>query len=263
MKTKVNICEREWCNLVFEGKNKNYGAFAIRLHSDEQKVKALFITISIAVAITIYPVLTGKNIVDIIRPVNNDPTILTRVPDVPPETVKPTVPEPPAPPRASIAFTQPVITNTGEVEEVPSQATLFASKKLIGTENIEGETDLTSLKDTRITGDGKKDEVFKAVEKMPQFPGGKEALINFLNANLRYPEISQESLIQGKVFVQFIVNKTGKITDLKIVKGLDAACDEETLRIIHLMPDWTPGIQNGHPVAVYFTLPVTFQLRSR
>lgn len=261
MKTKINICEREWCNLVFEGKNKSYGAFAIRVHADEQKIKALFITISLAVAIAIYPLITGKSIIDIVKPINDAPTVFAPVTNPPSDIPKPPTPEKPAPRNASIAFTQPTITDAEEPTDPPKQADLFSSKRNISFVTDDADkADLTYLKDLGATGDGKKNEVFKAVEKMPQFPGGSEALVNFIRKNLRYPEISQYNNIQGKVYAQFIVDKTGKITDLKIVRGLDESCNEETLRIMNLMPDWTPGMQNGRTVAVFFTLPVAFEL---
>lgn len=264
MKTKVNINEREWCNLVFEGKNKNYGAFAIRLHSDEQKVRALFITISVAVVIAIYPLLTGKSITDLVIPTNDIPVTISNLPDPPQDVIKTPEPEKPIRPKASIAFTPPVITNTSDDPEPPSQEELVNTKKFIGTAIIDGDLpEPGELNNNGNTGKSKKDETFKAVEKMPQFPGGPDALMKFLKKNLRYPEIAQENYIQGKVYAQFIVDKTGKITDLKIIKGLDKSCDDEALRIINLMPDWMPGMQNGTPVAVYFTLPVAFQLGSR
>jgi len=265
MKTKVNICTEEWCNLVFDGKNKTYGAFAIRTHAGEVKIKALFITLSIAVSIAIYPLLTGKTPIEILKPGYSDPVELTNPPlDVPKELTKPASPDAPKPPKASVAFPQPVISITETTGEVPTQTELATSNKPIGLINVEGGlNDPSDPGDGGGTGNSKGNQVFKFVEKMPQFPGGTDELMKFLKKNLRYPEIALENYIQGKVFAQFIVDKTGKIIDLQIIKGLDKSCNEETLRILKLMPDWKPGIQNGMPVSVYFTIPVVFSLGSR
>ena len=263
MKTKVNICTEEWCNLVFEGKNKNYGAFAIRTHSDEVKIKALFITLSLAVSIAIYPLLTRTAAKVLITPNGGEQTVLSHPStEIPPEIIKPATPEPPLPRKATIAFNQIEITNNEVRGDIATIESLLASKKAIGFVDQEGDltNDLSSLMKGGATGDGKKEEIFKAVEKMPQFPGGTAELIKFLKRNLNYPELARDNNISGKVYAQFVVDKTGEIKNLQIVRGLDASCNKETIRVINLMPRWTPGMQNGFPVSVYFTLPLMFSL---
>lgn len=104
-------------------------------------------------------------------------------------------------------------------------------------------------------------EIFKIVEKMPEFPGGMTACLKFLANNIKYPAIAQESNIQGKVIIQFVVNKDGSIVDPVVVRSVDPHLDKEALRVISMMPKWTPGMQRGKPVRVKYTVPVTFRLQ--
>jgi len=106
----------------------------------------------------------------------------------------------------------------------------------------------------------KNNSVFSFVEQMPQFPGGQEALMEFLESNLQYPDSARHNDVEGRVVANFIVSEDGSISDAKIVRGLGHGCDEEVLRVISIMPKWVPGRQNGKPVKVYFNLPVTFKL---
>jgi protein TonB len=102
--------------------------------------------------------------------------------------------------------------------------------------------------------------IFLTVEQMPSFPGGDTALMNFINRNLHYPPEAKESNVSGRVFVQFIVEKDGSITNAQILRGFGAGCDEEALRVINAMPLWNPGKQSGQPVRVQCTLPIKFSL---
>ena len=104
-------------------------------------------------------------------------------------------------------------------------------------------------------------EIFDAVERMPEFPGGEGALLAYLSKNIKYPAVAQENNIQGRVLVQFVVNKDGSIVDCRIVKSsVDKSCDKEALRVVSSMPKWKPGQNNGKPVRVRFTVPVMFRL---
>lgn len=106
-----------------------------------------------------------------------------------------------------------------------------------------------------------KDAVFEVVEHMPEFPGGMNKLISFINSNVKYPASAQEKGTQGRVVVQFIVEKDGSATSPKIVKSVDPELDAEALRIVGQMPKWKPGTQRGEAVRVKFTLPVVFRLQ--
>jgi protein TonB len=104
------------------------------------------------------------------------------------------------------------------------------------------------------------EEVFLVVEVMPEFPGGKEALLNYLGENILYPQLARESNIQGTVFVTFIVEPDGSLSKVKVMRGIGGGCDEEAVRVVQAMPNWIPGTQRGKPVRVQFNLPVRFIL---
>lgn len=104
-------------------------------------------------------------------------------------------------------------------------------------------------------------QIFMVVEAMPEFPGGQNALNKYLSENIKYPQMAKESGIQGRVFVTFVVEKDGRVTDVRILRGIGGGCDEEAIRVVQNMPRWTPGKQRGKPVRVQFNLPVKFTLQ--
>lgn len=103
-------------------------------------------------------------------------------------------------------------------------------------------------------------KIFTAVEMEPSFPGGIEMFYKLLLYNIRYPAKAFENKVQGKVFVSFVIEKDGSLTDIKVVRALGSGCDEEALRVMKLSPKWKPGIQNGRPVRVQYTMPISFNL---
>ena len=103
-------------------------------------------------------------------------------------------------------------------------------------------------------------QIFQVVEENPEFPGGMKECMKFLSNNIKYPQISQENGVQGRVIVQFVVNADGTIVDPVVVRGVDPYLDKEALRVIKLMPKWKPGKQRGKAVRVRYTQPVLFRL---
>lgn len=104
-------------------------------------------------------------------------------------------------------------------------------------------------------------EIFQIVESMPEFPGGDVARMQFLHDNIKYPQIARESGIQGTVYVTFVVEKDGRVTDIRVLRGIGGGCDEEAIRVIKAMPRWAPGKQRGKPVRVQFNMPIKFTLQ--
>jgi periplasmic protein TonB len=104
------------------------------------------------------------------------------------------------------------------------------------------------------------DVIFTVVEDQPEFPGGEAARQQFLSDNLRYPQMAREAGIQGTVFVTFVVEIDGSVTDVRIVRGIGGGCDEEAVRVVKMMPNWEPGRQRGQPVRVQFVMPIRFRL---
>ena len=104
-------------------------------------------------------------------------------------------------------------------------------------------------------------EIFQVVESMPEFPGGEEARIQFLRDNIKYPQMARESGIQGTVYVTFVVETDGRVTGVRVLRGIGGGCDEEAMRVVKAMPRWIPGKQRGKPVRVQFNMPIKFTLQ--
>lgn len=105
-----------------------------------------------------------------------------------------------------------------------------------------------------------RDDIHIVVEIMPSFPGGESALFQYLSSNIRYPQAAIDRDLEGRVYVEFVVDRSGKVTNAKVKKGIHPTLDAEALRVVESMPDWSPGIQNGEFVRVMFTIPVLFKL---
>ena len=108
--------------------------------------------------------------------------------------------------------------------------------------------------------DVQQQEIFMVVEQMPAFPGGMGALMTYLATHIKYPPLAKESGIQGRVFINFVVEPDGSIDHVKVLRGIGGGCDEEAVRVVKSMPKWIPGKQRGKPVRVSFNLPVKFTL---
>ncbi len=104
-------------------------------------------------------------------------------------------------------------------------------------------------------------EIFTIVETMPSFPGGQEKLMQYLATNIKYPQIARESNVQGRVYLSFVVEPDGSVSNVKVLRGIGAGCDEEAMRVVKAMPKWSPGKQRGKSVRVSYNLPVNFKLQ--
>ena len=104
-------------------------------------------------------------------------------------------------------------------------------------------------------------KVYDVVEKMPSFPGGSKALMEYLDKNIKYPVSAQKNLLEGRVILQFIVDKKGRLSDIKVARSVEPSLDAEAVRVVKAMPRWNPGMQNGEAVKVRYTLPVNFRLQ--
>lgn len=104
-------------------------------------------------------------------------------------------------------------------------------------------------------------KIFLVVEDMPMFPGGEAAMYKFIGKNIEYPRMAKESGISGRVFVTFVVERDGRVTDVQVLRGIGGGCDEEAVRVIQAMPKWTPGKQRGKPVRVQYRMPIKFTLQ--
>jgi periplasmic protein TonB len=162
----------------------------------------------------------------------------------------------PPPPPAEVPTQVPEILNVVEDDEE------VADVKIQSDEDLGQKVEIkTYVAPTIIEEAPQEDEIFMVVEDMPEPPGGIAELMKFLGKNIKYPTIAQENGIQGRVVVEFVVNRDGSIVDPKVVRGVDPSLDKEAVRVIMSMPKWKPGKQGGKTVRVKYTVPVTFRLK--
>ncbi len=271
---KLDITSQDWCDLVFEGKNKSYGAYQLRAHSAKRHNWSVFWVIIIALLAFSVPrlisLVSPKKAVE-----NTAVTALSKLKEAEvkqkdKQKVVEVKPEEPQAVKSSVKFTAPIIKKDEEVkeeEEIKTQDQLMDAKGSISIADVKGNDevngkDIADLK--KIVTQEKAPEpekVFEVVEQMPTFPGGQSALFDYLSKHIRYPVIAEENGIQGRVILTFVVEKSGSITDIQVVKSVDPSLDKEAKRVVSTMPAWIPGKQNGSSVRVKFTLPVTFKLQ--
>lgn len=151
----------------------------------------------------------------------------------------------------SLSETIEIVEDDADIEE-----TIIASDEDMG-EVVE----IQNIENVVVADPEKEEEIFQVVEAMPEFPGGAAELMKWLQKNIKYPSISQENGVQGRVVVQFVVNRDGSIVDPVVIRSVDPYLDKEALRVVNAMPRWKPGEQRGKTVRVKFTLPIQFRLQ--
>lgn len=269
--SKIDLTSREWCDMIFEGKNKAYGAYSMRANFAKR--------LSFSVVMVAIIALVGFSIPTLIkmatpkqREVVTEVTTLSQLdePEVKQEEIKKVEPVAPPPPalKSSIKFTAPVIKKDEEVneeDEIKSQEELTESKVTISIADVKGTDeehgqDIADLQQIVTQAPVEEEKVFDMVEQMPQFPGGATEMMKFIQENLHYPTIAQENGTQGRVVCQFVVGPDGSIRDVVVARSVDPYLDREAVRVIQSMPKWIPGKQNGKAVSVKFTVPIMFRL---
>lgn len=261
-------------DIIFQNRNKTYGAYVLRNDYHTVIKKALIIGISIFGLAILTPMIWGKTEV---RELNIVEANILSLDEPPQEEIKPIEPKtpPPAKPELlikTITYLEPKIVEDEKLTEpLPDQETLNTTDAQISDKTQDGEVmeipvdDPDAHKSTQpeipvAVETEEKDKIFVFVEQNPEFAGGQAALLRFLQKNLRYPNQAVNAGVMGKVFMQFVVGKDGAISNVDVLKGIGFGCDEEAQRVVKLMPRWSPGKQSGRAVAVKFTLPIMFQL---
>lgn len=276
--SKIDLISSDWVDLVFEGRNKAYGAYRLRKSTTKRNILAMVAVVILLVVAFI--ILTVKNFVDeqrakvamtqVAELTNYDQPkkkaeVKQKKVEVEPERVVERV-------KSSIKFTAPVIKKDEEVkpdEELKTQDELMSTKTAIGTFDVKGNDDANGeiLKAKEVIAEPEppkheeEDKVFDIVEQQPMFPGGQTALMKYLSEHTKYPVVAQENGVQGRVTVQFVVEKDGSISDVHVLRGVDPSLDKEAVRVVKSMPRWTPGKQNGINVRVNYRVPVLFRLQ--
>ncbi len=277
--SKIDLISNDWVDLVFDGKNQAYGAYRLRKGTGKRNIIAIVSVIILAVAA--FSAMAIKKIVDeqaakvaatevnelstLNQPKKKAEVKQQKVQIKEPEKVVERV-------KSSVKFTAPVIKKDNEVkpeDEIKTQDQLMETKTAIGTFDVKGNDDangeVLKAKDVITQPEPPKhveeNKVFDVVEQMPSFPGGPQALLQYLNSNVKYPVVAQENGVQGRVVISFVVEKDGSVTDVQVAKSVDPSLDKEAQRVVKSMPHWIPGKQNGSAVRVKYVVPVSFKLQ--
>ena len=282
MATQINLSSREWCDLVFEGKNKDFGAYVIRTDSPKRHNKAVLWTLigTIIFGFITFGLVKANQYLEERKLVEQGEQKVVLI-DMTNEADEP-VPEPIEQEKPEVLQNEEMMTyqatelqivedqNVNEEDEIMSQDERMQTDAIAGSvTNSEGTTNINNISEhiNEVVVEDKKPveekpaEIFKSVEQMPQFPGGDEALIKYLSSHINYPPMAAENNIQGRVVVAFVVDKTGKVGEVNVVRSVDKDLDREAVRVCKSLPRFVPGRQNGQPVSVWYTLPVTFKLQ--
>ncbi len=286
MAKDVDLSSKEWTDIVFEGKNKEFGAYTLRSSSDRRHNKAmLYVILGLVVILIggfcygIYADWKAEQAAEAERErllaIEQELAMMAEEEEEEPEEeiqerVEEQLPEVlPEEVLNTIKSTELLITEDEEVtEEIKSQDELKETETAIGATTFDQGVDDINVtreyKDEIIVEEKKPvedNQVFEAVEQMPQFPGGEAELMKYLSSHIKYPTIAAENGVQGRVIIKFVVTKSGKVGDVVLLRGKDPDLDKEAIRVAKSLPDFIPGKMNGQPVNVWYTLPVQFRLQ--
>ncbi len=278
----IDVTTNAWTDIIFEGKNKAYGAYKLRRNTPKRNILSIIvIALLAALFIGIYVAKTAYDKYQAAHQKNEQVTELSvlnqpkkeakverkqvQIPEKKQEVIKEV--------KSSIKFTAPVIKKDNEVkpeDQMKTQDELMKTTTAIGALDVKGNSDNGEvLKVTQRVADEPvkvekpevENKVFDVVEQMPSFPGGQGALMKYLSENIKYPVVAQENGVQGRVVVSFVVERDGSITDVNVVRSVDPSLDREATRVVKAMPKWIPGKQNGSAVRVKYNVPVSFRLQ--
>lgn len=285
MAKEVNLTSKEWIDLVFEGKNKEFGAYQMRRNTGLHHNKALLWTLIgiLAIGGLVAATLGAIKLVEAIQEANAEveqqgfelgiEEAEEEVQDIiqEKEEIKEVEKEDV---QNSQKVTELQITN--EKVEVKTNTEIEEDKRVTSNVEVDKGTDDINVsaakEEVKVVDEPKKEEpkpepkkteeIFKSAEQMPQFPGGDAALMKYINSHIHYPAAAEENNIQGRVVVQFVVEKDGSVGQVKVARSVDRSLDNEAVRVVKSLPKFIPGKQNGQPVRVWYTLPVTFKLQN-
>lgn len=280
---KIDLYDPKWVDMVFAGKNKEYGAYQLRKGTSGRNIKALLILVIAAALVggfLAWKVIEQKQAEE--QQAYMEAMELAKLQqqakkeEKKKEQVKPKIePKKEIPvARETQKFTAPVIKKDELVKEENQvkQMDKLDDKAAVSSEDKEGVKDRTVeavRSEIAVAAPppppAPKPEVatkvFDVVEEMPSFPGGNAALMSYLNSNTKYPVVAQENGVHGRVIISFVVERDGSISDVKVARSVDPSLDREAQRVVKSMPRWTPGKQNGQTVRVKYTVPVVFRLQ--
>jgi len=276
--SSINVYKTEWLDLVFADRNKNYGAYDLRSKSSSIMTRALFIAGGLFLLLAFSPLIYAKIfpeeavVVEIVKPVDLTDVVHQMKKEEPKPEKKP---EPakadPVKVKTLALPSKIVVVDKVDIPEPPSlkeiEKAVISSVTQDGVEkpnavitpDSKGTGDGTGIaKDGAGTGEDK--EIHLGADEYPEFAGGVKAWSKYMERNLRYPSRAQDEGASGKVYVSFVVEKDGSITDVSVIKGIGFGCDEEAMKVIKKSPLWKPGKNKGIPVRVRYNMAINFQM---
>lgn len=246
--------------IVFESRNKEYGAYKLRTRYNRTVLISLGIgTIIIATAI-ITPYLNAKALENRQKRAERQVEIKMENLDTPNEVAPP--PPPPPPPPADVVqqqkYVPPVVVDSIKPEDENKFMTADQAQVEVKNEEV---VEVVEVVKEEVQEEDPEATPFVVVEEMPMFPGGDAELLKFIAEHTQYPEVAKENNIQGRVIVRFCVTSKGGVSQVSILKGVDPELDKEAIRVVNTLPPFKPGKQGGKPVPVWYMVPITFTLK--
>lgn len=264
MKEGTTMVAQSWEDIVFENRNKAYGAYLNRKSYSKSVVIAALVTFLILIFVLAFPAIKeffgslGEKEEVVVK--NTTVVSLDQPPPITPNQPPPPDIRIPPPVKTIIKFLPPKVTEKEVVEEEEMPTIEEIKQNETGSEDVQGDVTTTFEEPAPAVVEEDVNKVFLVVEQPPEFEGGMEAMYKFINKNMKYPASARRMNIEGSVFVGFVVDADGKISEAAVIKGISADCDKEALRVVQMMPKWKPGKQSGRPVRVKFVLPIKFRL---
>jgi len=247
-------------DIVFEIRNKEYGAYRLRKKYSRNVLIATLIGVIIIATAIITPYLNAKALESRTKRTERQVEIKMENLDQPTDVVAP--PPPPPPPPQDIVqqakYVPPVVVDSVRPEEVAQLMT--ADDAQIEVQNEEVVEYIEPVRE-EVQEEEAEPEPFVVVEEMPMFPGGDVALLQYISDHTNYPEVAKENNIQGRVIVRFCVTSKGGVNQVSVLKGVDPELDTEAVRVVNSLPAFKPGKQGGKPVPVWYMVPITFTLK--
>ncbi len=246
-------------DIVFEHRNKEYGAYDLRRRYSRTMTISMIIGLVIVFTAVIVPYIRAKNIAQVKARDANE-IIAEMANDLQQEEAAPPPPPPPPPPteqQTVVKYVAPVVVDSVK----PDEAAQFMTADDVAETVVDAEVVEVIEQVQEEVQEEAPQEVFVVVEEMPSFPGGDTELFRFIYDNIKYPELAKENNIQGKVILRFCVTYKGTVDQVSVVRGVDPSLDEEAIRVIKMLPLWKPGKQGGKPVNVWYSVPISFQLK--
>jgi protein TonB len=250
--------------IVFDNRNKSYGAFFLRQLTKRNTLVALIIVGTLSLLLTSFTFVDFGFLGKKSEELSVERVVTLAEPPPLDETALPPPPPPPPPPpvRPTVKFVEMVVKKDEEVVD-DEVVDVTAIDKDIATVDQEGDEDAEPIiEEIKVVQAPVVEEkkIHQFLEQMPEFPGGPAKLMAYFQQNIKYPRMANENGVEGTVYIKFVVDEKGEISQASVARGIGAGCDEEALRAVKAMPNWTPGKQNGKPAAVWYTVPVKFTL---